>query len=254
MYADQLAEAYVSGKPIDPLSETDPGLTIDDAYAIQAAQIRDWATSGRHVRGYKVGLTSLAMQRQLGVDQPDFGYLVDGMYHQPGSVVSIGSFIAPRIEPEIAFVLGADLSGPGVTVEEARRAVSSVVGALELIDSRIVDWRISLIDTIADNASSAGVVVGHTALPLESLDIEALAVTLAKNGEHAGSGTGAAVLGSPLNALVWLANTLGTYGVTLKAGSVVIPGSVCAAVPVGAGDTITADFGPLGSVSLSFSS
>jgi 2-keto-4-pentenoate hydratase len=250
--AQALLQAYRTREPIEPLTSTHPGLTVADAYAIQAEQITAWQHEGRAVRGYKVGLTSTAMQHQLGVDQPDYGFLVDGMYHRSGDSLVASSFIAPRVEPEIAFVLSADLAGPGVTLADARAAVGGVVASLEIIDSRIADWRITLADTIADNASSAGVVVGGTSIPLDDIDIDGLAVALAKNGELVGEGRGAAVLGSPLNALVWLANTLGEHGVTLASGSLVLPGSVCAATAVTGGDEISADFGPLGTVTVRF--
>ena len=250
--AQALLEAYRTRRPIAPLTADYPDLTLEDAYAIQSEQIAIWAQAGRIVLGYKVGLTSSAMQRQLGVEEPDYGFLVDGMYHATGSTLDMGTYIAPRVEPEIAFVLGADLAGPGITVSDARAAVDHVVGSLEIIDSRIADWRITLADTIADNASSASVIVGRTAMPLADIDVAALSVSLTKNGETVGEGTGAAVLGSPLNALVWLANTLGNHGVTLRAGSLVLPGSVCAATPVVDGDEISADFGPLGIVDVRF--
>lgn len=251
--ADALLAVYDTGVPIRPLSETYPGLSVDDAYAIQSAQIAAWRAGGRDIWGYKVGLTSRAMQQQLGVDQPDFGFLVDGMEHPDGGEVSVKHFVAPRVEPEIAFVLGRDLRGPGLTPDDARAAVEAVAASIEIIDSRIADWRITLPDTIADNASSGGAVIGSVRLPIDQVDLPALAVTLSRGEETIGEGTGAAVMDSPLNALAWLANKLGEYGVTLAAGSVVLPGSVCAAVPVVAGDEITADFGPLGSVGIRFS-
>lgn len=251
--ADALLAVYDTHETVPPLSETYPGLSVADAYAVQAAQIARWVADGREIWGYKVGLTSRAMQQQLGVDQPDYGYLVDGMRHDAGDTVAAAAFVAPRIEPEIAFVLGRELRGPGLTVDDARAAVESVVGALEIIDSRIADWRITLPDTIADNASSAGAVVGATRVPIDEVDVAALAVTLTRNGEQVGAGTGAAVMDSPLHALAWLANTLGGYGVTLAAGALVLPGSVCAAASVAAGDVVVADFGVLGTVDIRFS-
>ncbi|MGP3535642.1 2-keto-4-pentenoate hydratase [Microbacterium sp. RD1] len=251
--AAALFSAYETGAAIAPLSETYPGLTVDDAYAIQSAQIAAWTAEGRAIWGYKVGLTSRAMQQQLGVDQPDYGFLVDGMAYPDGGEVALDHFLAARVEPEIAFVLGRDLRGPGLTADDARAAVEAVVASIEIIDSRIADWRITLPDTIADNASSAGAVIGSVRLPVEDVDLAALTVTLSRDGEKIAEGTGAAVMGSPLNALTWLANKLGEYGVTLTAGSIVLPGSVCAAAPVSTGDLISADFGPLGTVGIRFS-
>lgn len=250
--AAALLDVYETGAPIPPLSETYPGLTVDDAYAIQSAQIAAWAADGRAIFGYKVGLTSHAMQQQLGVDQPDYGFLVHGMAYADGGDVPLERFVAPRVEPEIAFVLGRDLRGPGLTIDDARQAVEAVVASIEIIDSRIADWRITLPDTIADNASSGGAVVGSVRLPVDSVDLAGLVVTLSRGSDKMAEGTGAAVMGSPLHALTWLANKLGEYGVTLAAGSVVLPGSVCAAAPVAAGDRITADFGPLGTVGIRF--
>ncbi|MFC5502496.1 2-keto-4-pentenoate hydratase [Lysinimonas soli] len=248
--ADALQGAYASAVPIAPLSRSFPGLDVEDAYAIQSLQVVDWARAGRAVRGYKVGLTSAAMQAQLGVDQPDYGFLLDGMYFPVGSTVDASRFISPRIEPEIAVVLASPLRGPGLTLTEVASAIGTVVGALEIIDSRIADWAITLPDTIADNASSAGVVVGETQLPLEAVDVVSLGVQFSINDQAAGQGTGAAVLGSPLNAVLWLANRLGELGVELAAGAVVLPGSVCAAAPIAAGDRVVADFGPLGTVGI----
>jgi 2-keto-4-pentenoate hydratase len=250
--ADALRGAYATRQPIAPLSATYPGLGVEDAYAIQAAQVAAWESSRGAVRGYKVGLTSPAMQRQLGVDQPDYGFLFDDMYHPDGAVLDAAEFIAPRVEPEIAVVLGRDLTGPGLTADDVAGAVDRVVGALEIIDSRIAEWKITLVDTIADNASSAGLVLGETTSALADIDPVTLRVGITRNGEDVGSGSGEDVMGSPLNAVAWLANTLGGYGVTLRAGSVVLPGSVCAAVAVGAGDRIVADFGILGTVTVSF--
>lgn len=247
-----LLAAYESRTPVEPLTSTAPQMTVEDAYAIQSAQVDAWAADGRVVRGYKVGLTSRAMQEMLGVDQPDYGYLVDGMYFDEGASVSRSRFIAPRVEPEISVILSHDLTGPGLSLRQVESAVGSVVGALEIIDSRIKDWRITLADTIADNASSGGVVVGRQEVDLAAVDVVALEVTLRKNGVDVSTGTGADVMGNPLEAVRWLANRLGELGVTLKAGALVIPGSVCAAVPVAAGDRIEADFGPLGTVSIRF--
>lgn len=247
-----LLGAYRSGEPVDPLTGRFTGLDVDDAYAIQVDQVQRWSAEGAVVKGHKVGLSSAAMQRQLGVDQPDFGHLTDRMFHLESQPIDPAGFIAPKVEPEIAFVLGRPLAGPGVTVAEAVAAVEFVTPALEIIDSRIRDWKIKLVDTIADNASSGGVVLGSTATPVSRVDVRLVGGVLYRNGEVVGTGAGGAVLGSPLNALVWLANTLGARGVTLQAGHVVLPGSITAAVPVAAGDVATAVFAGLGSVTARF--
>lgn len=248
-----LLTAYRTGVPIEPLTDRFPGLTVDDAYEIQVGQVQQWRADGAVIKGHKVGVSSAAMQRQLGVDQPDFGHLTDRMFYLESQLIDSSTYIAPKVEPEIAFVLGRPLAGPGVTVAEAVTAVSFVTPALEIIDSRIRDWKIKLEDTIADNASSGGVVLGSAAVPLEKLDIRLVGGVLHRNGELVGSGAGGAVLGSPLNALVWLANVLGHRGVSLEAGHVVLPGSIMAAQSVAAGDVVTATFGGLGSVTARFS-
>ncbi|MEA5457023.1 2-keto-4-pentenoate hydratase [Sinomonas sp. JGH33] len=252
--AAALLDAYRSGVPIAPLSETVPGLSIEQAYGIQLAQVEHWKNAGHVIKGHKVGLTSRAMQLQLGVDQPDYGHLREDMFHLDSAPVDLGAFIAPKVEPEISFVLKRPLAGPGVTVAEAISAVDYAIASLEIIDSRIADWRITLADTIADNASSGGVVLGSRPVALQDLDLPRTGCNLYRNGQVVGTGAGGAVLGSPINALVWLANTLGQLGVKLEAGSVVMPGSVCAAVPVAAGDTVSAEFAGLGLVTTYFES
>lgn len=250
--AELLLEVYASHEPVEPLTAKFAGLTVEDAYEIQLLQVRRWLDRGARIKGHKVGLTSAAMQRQLGVDQPDYGHLLDRMFWLEYEPIPISRFLQPRVEPEMAFVLARPLRGPGVTVAEAIAAVDFVLPALELIDSRIRDWKIGLADTIADNASSGGVVLGSSPVPLAAADLRLAGCTLHKNGELAGTGAGGAVLGSPLTSLVWLANTVGARGVVLEAGQVILPGSVTAAIPVGAGDTVTATFAGLGSVTARF--
>ena len=251
--AELLLGAYSSGKPVEPLTEQYDDLTAADAYEIQLLQVARWTADGARIKGHKVGLTSPAMQRQLNVDQPDYGHLLDRMFWPEYDPIPLSGFLQPRVEPETAFVLAQPLRGPGVTVADAIAAVAFVLPALELIDSRIRDWKIGLADTIADNASSGGVVLGSSPVPLGATDLRLAGCTLHKNGELAGTGAGGAVLGSPLTSLVWLANTVGARGVALEAGHVILPGSVTAAIPVGAGDTVIATFAGLGSVTARFS-
>jgi 2-keto-4-pentenoate hydratase len=250
--ADLLQAAYQTREPVDPLTAKYPDLTVPDAIQIQLVQIRRRIAAGAQVKGHKVGLTSAAMQRQMGVAQPDFGHLLDDMFwleHQP---IPAARFLQPRAEPETAFVLSRPLRGPGVTAAEAAAAVDFVLPALELIDSRIRDWRIGLVDTIADNASSGGVVLGSSPVPLATAGLRLGGCNLYRNALLAGTGAGGAVLGSPLSSLVWLANTLGAQGTALEAGQVVLPGSITASIPVQAGDTVTAVFAGLGSVTARF--
>lgn len=249
--AQRLLAAYTDG-PIDPLTSTYPGLTLDDAYAIQQAQIAAWQSAGRTIKGHKVGLTSVAMQKLLGVSDPDYGHLMDDFFHLEHMPVRAGRFLQGRVEPEVAFVLKTALAGPGVTVTDAISAIDYVLPALEIVDSRIRDWKIGLFDTIADNASSAALVLGSTPTRLADVDLRRAGAVMHKNGAVAGTGAGGAVLGSPINSLVWLANTVGARGVVLEAGHVILPGAVCAMVPVAAGDTVTATFAGLGSVTARF--
>ena len=167
--AIRLLDAYRTRAPIDPIIERFPTMTLDDAYAIQSLQIDEWRASGAVIRGHKVGLTSRAMQKQIGVDQPDFGVLRDDMFLPESTPIDTGAFLQPRVEPEIAFILGRELRGPGVSLADAVRAIDWVVPALELIDSRISDWRIGFFDTVADNASSGAVVLGSAAAVLMML-------------------------------------------------------------------------------------
>ncbi|WP_020101646.1 2-keto-4-pentenoate hydratase [Mycobacterium sp. 360MFTsu5.1] len=250
--ADRLLSAYADRTPIPRITAEQPGLTIDDAYAIQQHQVSSWAQAGDPVRGHKVGLTSKAMQSQLGVDFPDYGRLTASMFLPEGAAIPADRFLQPRVEPEIAFVMGRRLAGPGATVADAARAVDVVLPALEIIDSRIRDWDIRLIDTIADNASSGGVVLGGTPRRLEELDLRLMGVLVHRNGELVATGAGAAVLGSPLNALAWLANVLGARGVAIEEGDTVIPGSMTSALPVRAGDSFHVEFAELGSVTARF--
>ncbi|TVT33854.1 2-keto-4-pentenoate hydratase [Amycolatopsis rhizosphaerae] len=250
--AAQLLLAYEKGEPTVPVIQSFPEATITDAYRIQQEQVRSWVAAGDVIKGHKVGLASRAMQQQMGVDQPDYGHLLAGMFHLEHEPIAAEKYLQPRIEPEIAFVLGRRLSGPGVTVADAIRAVDFVLPALEIVDSRIKDWNISIVDTVADNASSGGVVLGSKPTLLTDLDLRPVGCTLQLGGEMVATGAGGAVLGSPVNALVWLANTIGPLGIDLEPGHVVLPGSMTRAYPVRAGDTVTADMGALGTVTAVF--
>lgn len=250
--AKSLLASYASKQPLRPLRERFPDLTIEDGYWIQQEQIKHWTANGARICGHKVGLSSTVMQRQMGVDQPDYGHLLDDMFILEHESIPWGRFLQPRVEPEIAFVLAKPLIGPGVTVADAVDAVKFVLPALELIDSRIQDWNISIVDTVADNASSGGVVLGGKPASLHDIDLRLTGCVLHCNGELIGTGAGAAVLDSPLNALVWLANTLGPLGVRLEPGYVVLPGSMTASVPAGPGDKFVLTVAGLGAVSATF--
>jgi 2-oxopent-4-enoate hydratase len=249
--ADRLMVAESAREPIAPLSAAHPDLTIAKAYEIQAINARsraETATSAARIVGHKIGLTAKAMQEMLGVDEPDYGCLHADRVLDDGAAIPAADLIAPRVEPEIAFVLADPLAGPGITAEDVLAATAYVLPSVEVIDSRIADWKITLVDTIADNASCARVVLGATRTSVADVALAAVQVELRVNGEPVQHGAGAAVLGHPAKAVAWLANALAEHGVTLQAGQVIMPGSLTAAVPFKQGDHVVADFGLLGSV------
>lgn len=250
--AEALYWAEVRGEPIEPLTDRYPGLTVREAYEIQLLVLERKLREGGRVVGKKIGLTSPAMQQLLGVDQPDYGHLLEGMAVPSGGVIERGRLIQPRIEGEIAFLLGRDVVGPGVGMEEVLEATEWVAPALEVIDSRILGWRIRLADTIADNASSGVFVVGEERVKAEAVDLAGVEMVLWCNGREAVRGKGEAVLGHPARAVAWLANALAEFGERLRAGEVVLSGSLGAARAVGSGDVVEADFGVLGRVSVRF--
>jgi 2-keto-4-pentenoate hydratase len=251
--ADALAQAERDGRPIPPLRETWPGLTVADGYQIQLVNVRRRVASGGVISGHKVGLSSKAMQRLLGVDEPDYGHLLAGMELYSDSPVPAARYCAPRIEAEVAFVLGRALPAGGCTEDDVLAATAYVVPALELIDSRIADWDITISETVADNASSAGYVLGADRAKPDELDLLGIEVRLSRNGEEVAEGRSDAVLGNPATAVAWLANKVAAFGVTLEAGQVILPGAVHRAVEVQAGDSFEAVFDGLGRVSMEFS-
>lgn len=250
--AEHLREAERARRPIPPLSTEQPGLSVADAYRIQQINSEQREQEGGLVRGRKIGLTSVAMQQQLGVDEPDFGALFADMLVEEGDSIRVGELIQPRAEAEIAFLMESELRGPGATAAEALRAVAGALPAIEVIDSRIADWKIGLADTVADNASSARVVCGGRLTPVTGLDLRLLGMALTFNGSVAATGAGAAVLGNPIRCVAWLANKLAQFGVSLRPGDLVIAGSLHAALPVAAGDSVHAEFAELGGVTARF--
>ena len=254
--AAELLAAYAPGVPtLTPLTSRYDGLSVDDAYAVQLLQVRRRVADGARVIGFKVGLTSAAMQQQMGVFEPDFGHLLTGMLYPADAPVPVAAFRQPRAEPEIALVLDRELHGPGLSVADVISATAYALPAIEIIDSRITDWKIGLVDTVADNASSGGLVLGQSPVPVSGpggRDLALAGCVFRRNGRIAGTGAGAAVLGSPWHAATWLANTLTARGAVLPAGSIVLTGSITAAVPVGAGDAVTVTIDGLGSVTAVF--
>ena len=237
--------------PIGPLTERHPDMDMSDAYAVQLEGIRErMQAHGGSIVGWKVGLTSKAMQQMLGVDQPDFGHLLDDMRLSEGTDIDCSTMIWPRIEPEIAFQLKADLRGPNVSAEDVMNATEYLIPALEVIDSRIKDWKIKLCDTIADNASCGRFVLGRKHTPPSGFDVRLIGMNYYVNDDLVATATSAAVIGNPAEAVAWLANTLAPYDHYLHAGQVVMPGSLVAAVDAKPGGHIRADFDHIGSVEL----
>ncbi len=250
--AEALANAERDRVPLPPLRETYPDLDVVDAYEIQLANIRRRLAAGATVHGHKVGLSSKAMQEMMGVGEPDYGHLLSDMGLHEDLPVSVGRFCMPRVEVEVAFVLGATLPGEGCTEEEVLEATEYVAPSIELIDSRIENWNIRIGDTIADNASSAGYVLGPDRVKPGDLDLTRIEARLLRRGEEVAAGRSDAVLGNPVTAVAWLARKVASFGVTLEAGHVILPGSVHRAIDVRPGDEFEAVFDGLGSVHLSF--
>jgi 2-keto-4-pentenoate hydratase len=250
--AEELFKAEQQCETLGPLTERFPEITPDDAYQIQLAIIELKKARGAKVVGKKIGLTSKAMQKMLNVDQPDYGHILDGMVLQDGAVFRVAELIQPKIEPEIAFILDREIKGPGVTPMQVLAATRFVAPALEIIDSRIRAWKIKLCDTIADNASSGRVVLGNSPKRVDERDLKLVGMILEKNGDIVQTGAGGAVLGHPAVAVAWLANAVAQFGVSLSAGDIIMPGALCGAVDVGAGDLLQASFDGLGTVSVRF--
>lgn len=250
--AHQLMKAEEERQPIEPLTTTYPALTVREAYQIQLAGVQEKLKKGRKIIGKKIGLTSRGMQQLLGVNEPDYGHLLDHMFLQEGEPCRREQLLWPRVEGEIAFILKETLRGPGVTIADVFRATEGVMPAIEIVDSRIRDWKIKLPDTIADNASSAFFVLGGKILPLQGLDLRHMGMILEKNGEIVNTGAGAAVWGHPAAAVAWLANKLSEFDIALEAGEIILSGAITAAVDAAANDVFNISFHSLGSISLRF--
>jgi 2-keto-4-pentenoate hydratase len=250
--AAALRRAEADQQPIAPLRETWPEIDVVDAYEVQLLNIRRRIAGGAAVHGHKVGLSSKAMQQMMGVDEPDYGHLLSDMEVPADRPVPAARYCYPRVEVEVGFVLGRTLPGRGCTLEDVLDATEYVAPAIELIDSRITDWDIRIADTIADNASSAGYVLGPERVKPDELDLTAIEARLFCNGRQVAEGRSDAVLGNPATAVAWLADKVAAFGVVLEAGHVILPGSVHRAIDVRPGDRFRADFDGLGSVTLDF--
>ena len=251
-YGDELYQALLDRSPVAPLTEREPAITIADAYQIQLRMIERRVKAGETIVGKKIGVTSKVVMQMLHVDQPDFGQMTSGMVFSEGEAIRADSMIAPRAEAEVAFVLKRDLLGPGVTAADVLRATDFVVPCFEIVDSRIKDWKIKIQDTVADNASCGVLTLGGVRKSPRQLDLALAGMVLEKNGDIVSTSAGAAVQGSPVNAVAWLANTLGRLGIPLKAGEIILSGSQSPLIPIKAGDNLHCSVGGLGGTSVRF--
>ena len=249
---DQLYDALLACKPITPFTDRYSDISIDDAYNIQQRMIERRLNAGEKITGKKIGATSAAVQNMLGVYQPDFGYLLDGMLVEEGDIIPVDKMIAPRAEGEIAFILKRDLMGPGLTRAEVLRATDCVMACFEIVDSRIQDWRVKIQDTVADNASCGVYALGSILGDPRKLDLGLCGMVLEKNGQIVATGAGAAALGHPANAIAWLGNTLGRRGIALKAGEVILSGSLAPLIPVVKGDHLRCTIAGMGHCNIRF--
>lgn len=245
-HAEELYRALRGRQTVPPLMARDPQLTVDDAYAISLAVLALREKDGERVIGKKIGVTSKAVQDMLGVHQPDFGFLTDRMWITGDIDIAREGLIQPRAEAEIAFILRDGLKGPGVTAGQVVAATESVAPCFEIVDSRIRDWKIGIVDTVADNASCGVFVIGEARAAPAGLDLPGLHVTVTKNGAPLSEGYGSAVQGSPAEAVAWLANTLGAYGVSLEPGDIILSGSLVPLAPAAAGDVFEMELHGIG--------
>lgn len=249
--ARSLLRAEHEVNPVQQLDQTFPGMTIDDSYAIQKEVLAAKLKAGARLRGHKIGLTSKAMQAIQGIDEPDYGFLLDDMFHADGDTIAVDRYIVPRVEVELAFILDQPLKGPDVCLQDVLRATEYVQPALEIVDGRTMYPR-RIVDNIADNAASAGIILGGRPVRPLDIDLRWVGCLLYRNGVIEETGVSAGVMGHPARGVEWLAKKLAMFDAGLEPGQVVLAGSFTRTVPVKAGDTIHADFGELGGVSVFF--
>lgn len=249
--AEALRNAYAS-TPIAPLRDVLEPTDSDGAYTVQEINTQYWASQGRRIVGRKIGLTAAAVQKQLGVDQPDYGALFDDMLIANGGILRASSVLQPKAEAEIALVLASDISDPDIDADGILKAASHAVAAIEIVDSRIADWKITFADTVADNGSSAFFVLGSEERPLDDLDLYSCGMVLEVNDSVVSLGAGAACLGHPLNAAAWLARTMVARGNPLKAGDILMTGALGPMVALNPGDRVRAIIGGIGTCSFEY--
>lgn len=250
--ADLLYHASTTGKPVPPIRDLLPEGTVDTAYAVQEINTKRALDAGRRLVGRKIGLTSLAVQKQLGVNQPDYGMLFADMAVPDGWEMTRSQLIQPKVEAEIAFVVGRDMADPELTMADVFRSIEYAVAAIEVVDSRIADWKIGILDTIADNASSGLYVLGNDPRRLIDVDLRLCGMVMELKGEPISAGAGAACLGHPLNSVLWLARTMARMGRPLLAGDTLMSGALGPMAPVVWGDVVEARIEGLGSVRAAF--
>tara|TARA_R110002095_G_C4208484_1_gene235817 strand:- start:157 stop:948 length:792 start_codon:yes stop_codon:yes gene_type:complete len=252
-YGDALYEAMRNRSTIAPLSEQSPEITIEDAYAVSRRMLERRLADGEVMIGKKIGVTSKVVMDMLNVRQPDFGFLTDKMvYGNCAEVPASTTLIQPKAEGEIAFILKQDLQGPGVTNADVIAATDFVMPCFEIVDSRIRDWQIKIQDTVADNASCGAIVLGDKTVSPLDVDLSTCGIVVSLNGEIVSTGAGAAAMGSPVNAVTWLANTLGAFGIALKAGELILSGSLVPLQAVSPGDAMHMEIGGIGQASARF--
>jgi 2-oxopent-4-enoate/cis-2-oxohex-4-enoate hydratase len=252
-YGDDLYTSLRDRVPVEPLTVREPEITIEDAYHISLRLLDRRLADGEKVIGKKIGLTSKVVQKMLGVNQPDFGYLTDAMLFNSGDEVPVSSqMIQPKAEGEIAFVLKDNLEGPGISSADVLRATEGVMACFEIVDSRVKDWKIKIQDTVADNASCGVIVLGENLVDPRKVDLVTCGMVIETNGEVVATGAGAAALNSPVNCVAWLANQLSQFEIGLKAGEVILSGSLAAMVPVRVGDNMRVRIGGIGEASLRY--
>jgi 2-keto-4-pentenoate hydratase len=249
--ASRLRSAYAGGA-IGPLREILDPTDVAGAYAIQDINTRHWVAGGRRIVGRKVGLTAAAVQRQLGVDRPDFGVLFDDMRVADGGRLAVSRTLQPKVEAEVAIRLARPLADPGATPQDVLDATDAAMVAIEIVDSRIEDWKITFADTVADNGSSAFFVLGADVRPVQTLDLRTCGMALEINGDVVSLGAGVACLGHPLNAAAWLVRTLAAVGEGLAAGEVILTGALGPMVALAPGDVVRAEVGGLGAISFTY--